>query len=104
MLAFWQTTDDIKAFKSGVGPFYHFYSILTDSDGFCSEGWPTLTALTQATTLLRLGYTGHWNSLLPPRSVSPYRLPHQTLSPSERLELEIGASRNEQESDAYEIA
>jgi F420-dependent oxidoreductase-like protein len=102
MLALWREADDIELFESGW-LFDHFYPISGDPTGPCLEGWTTLTALSQATTRLRLGtlVTGiHYRH----PAVLANMVSAIDIISSGRIELGLGAGWNEDESGAYGIA
>jgi len=101
MLAVWRAADEIDVYESGW-TFDHFYPIFSDPTGPCLEGWTTLTALTQATTRLRVGtlVTGiHYRH---PAVLANMATALDIISGG-RLELGIGAGWNEEESGAYGI-
>ena len=54
ILEIWKAADQIDLFES-AWLFDHFYPIIGDQNGPCLESWVTLTALSQATSRLRIG-------------------------------------------------
>jgi F420-dependent oxidoreductase-like protein len=102
MLEMFRAADDIDVFESGW-TFDHFYPIFSDSTGPCLEGWTTLTALSQATTRLRLGVLVTGMHYRHPAVLANMAATMDIISGG-RLEVGIGAGWNEEESGAYGIA
>jgi F420-dependent oxidoreductase-like protein len=102
MLDVWTTADDIDVFASAWN-FDHFYPInVPDTTGPCMEAWVTLTALTQATSRIRVGTMVNGIIYRHPALLTKMAASLDIVS-NGRLELGIGSGWNEEECDAYGI-
>lgn len=99
MLEVWRTADEIDVFSSAWN-FDHFLPIHGDPEGPCMEAWVTLTALTQATSRLRVGCMVHGMHFRHPAVTANMAATLDIVSGG-RLDLGLGAGWFEPESRAY---
>ena len=98
-LAIWQEADQIELFES-AWVFDHLYPIVGDPHGPCLESWVTLTALTQATSRIRVGTMVHGMHFRHPAVTAKMAVTLDTISDG-RLNLGLGAGWFQPEVNAY---
>ena len=101
ILEIWQAADQIELFES-AWLFDHFYPIIGDQNGPCLESWVTLTALSQATSRLRIGSMVNGMHSRHPAITAKMAATLDTVSGG-RLNLGLGAGWFEPEAAAYGI-
>ena len=101
ILEIWQAADQIELFES-AWLFDHFYPIIGDQNGPCLESWVTLTALSQATSRLRIGSMVNGMHSRHPAITAKMAATLDTISGG-RLNLGLGAGWFEPEAAAYGI-
>jgi F420-dependent oxidoreductase-like protein len=101
ILEIWQAADQIDLFES-AWLFDHFYPIIGDQNGPCLESWVTLTALSQATSRLRIGSMVNGMHSRHPAITAKMAATLDIVSGG-RLNLGLGAGWFEPEAAAYGI-
>lgn len=101
ILAIWKEADGIDVFGS-AWVFDHFYALAGDDAGPCLEAWVTLTALTTATSRLRIGCMVHGMHFRHPAVTANMAATLDIVSDG-RLNLGLGAGWYEPEAEAYGI-
>jgi len=101
ILEIWKAADQIELFES-AWLFDHFYPIIGDQNGPCLESWVTLTALSQATSRLRIGSMVNGMHSRHPAITAKMAATLDTISQG-RLNLGLGAGWFEPEAQAYGI-
>lgn len=98
-LAVWKEADQIDLFES-AWVLDHLYPIVGDPHGPCLEAWVTLTALTQATSRIRVGTMVHGMHFRHPAVTAKMAATLDIISGG-RLNLGLGAGWFQPEVDAY---
>lgn len=98
-LAVWKEADQVDLFAS-AWVFDHLYPIVGDPHGPCLEAWVTLTALTQATSRIRVGTMVHGMHFRHPAVTAKMAATLDIISGG-RLNLGLGAGWFQPEVDAY---
>ena len=101
ILEIWQAADQIDLFES-AWLFDHFYPIIGDQNGPCLESWVTLTALSQATSRIRIGSMVNGMHSRHPAITAKMAATLDIVSGG-RLNLGLGAGWFEPEAAAYGI-
>ena len=101
ILDIWRAADQIECFES-AWLFDHFYPIAGDPTGPCLESWVTLTALSQATSRIRIGSMVNGMHSRHPAITAKMAATLDTVS-NGRLNLGLGAGWFEPEAKAYGI-
>lgn len=99
MLDVWRLADQIELFDTAWN-FDHFYPIHVDPDGPCMESWVTLSALSQATSRIRIGCMVHGMHFRHPAITASMAASLDIVSGG-RLNLGLGAGWYHLEADAY---
>jgi len=100
-LDIWREADQIELFES-AWVFDHLYPIVGDPHGPCLEAWVTLTALSQATSRIRVGTMVHGMHFRHPAVTAKMATTLDIISAG-RLNLGLGAGWFQTEVDAYGI-
>ncbi|MFW2340014.1 MAG: LLM class F420-dependent oxidoreductase [Acidimicrobiia bacterium] len=98
-LSVWREADEIELFES-AWVFDHLYPIAGDPHGPCLESWVTLTALSQATSRIRVGTMVHGMHFRHPAVTAKMAATLDVISGG-RLNLGLGAGWFQAEVDAY---
>ena len=99
MVDVWKEADQIELFES-AWVFDHLYPIVGDPHGPCLEAWVTLTALTDATSRIRVGTMVHGMHFRHPAVTAKMAATLDVISGG-RLNLGLGAGWFRTEVEAY---
>ena len=97
----WKRADQEEIFES-AWTFDHFYPLTGQHDGFCLDGWMSLTALLHETTRIRGGVLVSCMAYRHPANLAKMAATLD-ISSGGRLELGIGAGWYEPEAEAFGV-